>query len=350
LERRLLDRSIVSVARQRTVRLPVGVGSVLGDKYVIEHVIATGAMGVVARGRNVDLGTRVAIKVVHPWLLERHDLVARFFREARELARLRSEHVVRVHDVSSPRDPWPYMVMDLLEGHDLESILSERGRLSVHTAVDLALQTCAGLRVAHAAGVVHRDIKPANLFFAREADGRSILKIVDFGILYSRSACVKLTKRHQFLGSPMYMAPEQIAGEEVDDRADIFSLGASLYEMLTGIAPFDGSTLHRVIQNVTTRVPPAPSESLDTIPTTLSDVVMRCLEKDRARRFAHVDELAAALEPFSSRSNRMIVAKVPGLRPPAAPHLRAQRAIAFALGFLVSAAAIFALARGGFVR
>ena len=290
------------------VRLPnsadsVRPGDLIAGKYRIERVIAEGGMGVIARALHLDLERAVAIKFVRSELSEREDIVARLMLEARAVARMRSEHVARVLDVGRLESGGPYIVMEYLEGKDLWTILHEKGRLARPLAIDYAVQACEALAEAHALGIVHRDIKPENLFLSECPDGAPIVKLLDFGISKQKDLCVDggITGATTAVGSPHYMAPEQMRAESnIDVRADIWAIGVILYELLSGISPFDAESMPKVCERVIGEQPPRLTEVDDETPKPLDDIVFRCLEKDRARRPADVAELSAALAPFGT--------------------------------------------------
>ncbi len=279
-------------------------GALVAGKYRVERVIGRGGMGVVVAAVHVDLGQRVAIKVLLPEAMAHASTVARFEREARAVVGLESDHVARVFDVGRLDDGTPYMVMELLEGTDLAAESRERGRLPYAEAVGYVLQACDALGEAHRRGLVHRDVKPANLFLARRGRRDPIVKVLDFGIskLTSPEAAPDLTRTRDVMGSPLYMAPEQLrASKDVDARADVWSLGVTLYELVTGVAPFGGATLAELSANILTAEPPsvvgaAPASK---IPAGLEQVVSRCLRKRPEDRYPDMDSLAAALAPFA---------------------------------------------------
>jgi len=210
----------------------------IAGKYRLLRSLAAGGMGALWLAEHVELETVVVVKR----LLELRDSdadVARFRREAKAAATLRSRHIVRVHDFGTD-EAGPYLVMELLRGQDLCSLLEQKGALGVPEAMEIFRQATKAMRVAHAAGVVHRDIKPSNLFLAEE-EGEIVLKVLDFGIakrFTAREGSAAITASGMLLGSPGYMAPEQVRGQPVDNRADIWALGVVLYEMLTGAPPF----------------------------------------------------------------------------------------------------------------
>jgi serine/threonine-protein kinase len=264
-------------------------------------------MGVVLAATHVALDQKVAIKFLLPDARAVVGLTDRFANEARASARLRNEHVARILDVDALPDGTPYMVMEYLEGKDLGAILAERGRIGVDEACDYVLQACEALAEAHARGIVHRDMKPGNLFVARTVDGGETVKVLDFGIsknLAQEGADFSLTKTSAVLGSPLYMPPEQMSqARTVDSRADIWSLGVLLYEAVTGTMPFEGTSLTGIVATVIQDPPKPMSDSRAPIPAGFEEVVLRCLEKSPAHRYATVGELAQALLPFAPRSS-----------------------------------------------
>ncbi len=301
---------------------PFTPGQILIDKYQVEKVIGEGGMGVVVAALHVQLRRRVAIKFLLPEMLRNPEVVARFLREARAAAMLETEHVAKVIDVGSLPDGVPFMVMELLSGMDLASLAAQRGPLSVQEAVTHILQACEAIAEAHRAGIVHRDLKPSNLFLASRADGSSTVKVLDFGIskLQSTTASVALTSDAAVMGSPTYMAPEQIkCAKAVDTRADIWGLGVVLYELLAGKPPFSGTEFHEVLAKVLLE-PPAPlSTCRSDIPKLLDATVLRCLEKEPAKRFPSVTELAHSLSPFAVGDDaRMSIDRISRLARPAA--------------------------------
>ncbi|XXY48261.1 protein kinase [Sorangium sp. So ce269] len=284
---------------------PVAEGQILSGKYRVERILGQGGMGVVVAALHEQLHQRVAIKLLHPGA--NAEMVERFVREARAAVRLKSEHVARVLDVGTLETGAPFMVMEYLEGSDLQQTLRERGPLELEEAVGYVLEACEAIAEAHAAGIIHRDLKPANLFLARGADGSGMVKVLDFGIskaLAEPSGAggepeLGLTKTAMVLGSPLYMAPEQMrSARTVDTRADIWSLGAILYQLLTARVPFDATSLSELILMINTEAPPSPSTFRRDLPPGLEAAILRCLEKDVAKRFRSVAELAVAIVDF----------------------------------------------------
>lgn len=270
----------------------------LVGKYLVERVLGEGGMGMVVAATHVELDQLVAIKCLLREVSENKNAVDRFAREARACAKLRGENVVHVIDVGILESGAPFMVMEYLEGEDLEQYLQARGPLSVDEAIDYVLQACAGLAEAHAAGIVHRDLKPANLFLATRADSGCVLKVVDFGIskLIGGATTGDLTLTQDLMGSPFYMSPEQLRSlRDVDARTDIWAMGIILYELLAGTPPFQGDTLPQVCSAVLVNELPPLREKRAELPEGLAEIVTKCLEKEPERRYATVGELAEAL-------------------------------------------------------
>ncbi len=276
----------------------------IGGRYVVDKVLGAGGMGVVASARYPELGQKVAIKFLLPVHASDDVISARFVREARLAARVKSEHFVRVFDIGKLHNGVPYLVMELLSGRDLGDELDARKTLSVEQAVDYVLQASVGIAEIHALGVVHRDLKPSNLFLA-EAAGKQLLKVLDFGISKENveNASRQLTSTDNLLGTPQYMSPEQVkASKDVDARSDIWSVGVILYELLCGTRPFfsDENAVGEIFAKVLYTDPRPLRELRPELPEELEAVVLRCLARDRAARFADVGELAEALRPFAS--------------------------------------------------
>jgi hypothetical protein len=283
-------------------------GEVLADKYRVERILRQGGMGIVVAALHLELRSRVALKFLLPSACTVPEAVSRFLREARAASKIQSPHVVRVTDVGKLESGAPFMVMELLRGADLGEIIETRGPLLVPDAVEWVLQACEAIAEAHALGIVHRDLKPSNLFLTRQADGSPFIKVLDFGISKAigppdAESTMSTTTTTAFLGSPAYMSPEQVrSAKSVDARTDIWALGVVLHELLTGAPVYQGENVSSLMAMILTD-PPTPVRQLRAdVPSGLEQVILRCLQKDRARRYATVGELAAALAPFASSS------------------------------------------------
>lgn len=273
-------------------------------------------MGIVYEGRHVALGSPVAIKIVRPELAEQPGPLSLFLHEARATAMIRSEHAVRVFDLGRLESGAPFLVMERLEGVDLGKLLTLPQRPHSTVVVDYLIDACAGLASAHALGLVHRDIKPSNLFLDRRAGPPGgLVKVLDFGAskwLWSDPMEGHGADVRASVGSPAYQSPEQLANPyEVDQRSDIWSLGAVLYELLTGRRAFSAPDMKSLYHLVLHGEAPRLNGGEQEFDAELCEVVRRCLEKDRGRRFANVDDLSEALAPFGSQ-RRAAPASLPG--------------------------------------
>jgi serine/threonine protein kinase len=305
---------------------PVKPGDVLAEKYEVERVLGVGGMGVVVAAHHLHLKQRVALKFLLPELATNTNVVARFVREAQSASTIRSEHVVRVTDVGILSGGVPYLVMEHLEGRDLGQLLVEQGRLPIAEAVDYVLQAMVALAEAHNAGIVHRDLKPSNLFLTDRADGSPLIKVLDFGIskitkIDGDASSKSLTSPSGLMGSPLYMSPEQIrSSKNVDARADIWSLGVILYELLTGTSPFWGEEVNAILAAIVADDPVPLAEARGDVPRELEAVVMKCLAKRPEARYPGVGALARALAPFGSPAAALSVERVLGVTSRSSPY------------------------------
>jgi serine/threonine protein kinase len=264
------------------------------DDFRIDAVLGRGATGTVYRATQQMLGRAVALKVLHPPLAADPEMVARFQREARAVARLSHPGVVAVLAVGDAPDGRPYMAMELVAGTTLERLV-EDGPLPAARAIDIARQVAAALAQTHAAGVVHRDLKPANVMLVRRPDGSDRAILVDFGIARTFDDEPRLTAGGIALGTPHYMAPEQVLGEAVDGRTDVYALGVVLYRMLTGVVPFDGAGMQVMMAHLH-RVPDAPHRLRPDLDPALEAIVLGCMAKRRDDRFQSADDVRHALD------------------------------------------------------
>jgi serine/threonine-protein kinase len=294
---------------------PLLAGQIVAEKYRIVEPVGTGGMGMVFAAVHLGLDRRVALKVMRTDAYGDEEAITRFMREARTAARLEGPHVARVLDVGRLESGAPYLVMELLNGQNLQSLVAERGPLPVEEAVDYLLEACEALAEAHGAGVVHRDLKPANLFLTRDAYGESSIKVLDFGISKCLTPGVAtdpgLTDSRTMMGSPAYMSPEQMrSSRNVDHRTDIWGLGTALFELVTGRVAWSGDSLSEVCVQVASDPAPSIRDLVPSAPGELDAIVKRCLEKRPERRYQHVADLAVALSPFASPRGRVTLERV----------------------------------------
>lgn len=293
---------MVVLASALTDSVSFAPGTIVGGKYALKRKIAQGGMGTVLLATHILLDQLVAIKVLREDIDHSPHATERLLREARALARLHGPHVARVLDVDATEGAPPFLVMEYLQGEDLSSVLKRTGPMRVSVATDYMLQACEALAEAHASGIIHRDIKPSNLFLAQLPDGSHSVKVLDFGISKLMTEAVPITRSASVLGSPPYMAPEQMRStRDVDARGDIWSLGVVLFEFLTRQVPYPGNCVFEVCAAILESKPVCPSSICSDIPAELDAVIIKCLQREREARFNSVVEFAQAIAPFSPK-------------------------------------------------
>jgi serine/threonine protein kinase len=276
----------------------IGVGATVGNYQVLQK-IGSGAMGNVFLAHHPVIGKRVALKVIHPELASNEEMIARFFNEARAVTQIGHENIVDVQDFGQTPDGDSFIVMELLEGFSLGDRLKHEGSLSVPRATHIALQLADGLSAAHARGIIHRDLKPDNIFLIPRGGDPDFVKILDFGLAKlsgPSQAMSHQTKTGSLLGTPHYMAPEQAENvKKVDHRADVYSLGCILFQMLTGRVPFPGEGFGEVLVRHVREPPPLPSRLNPAVPPAIEKIVLHALAKKPDFRFASMDDFRSAL-------------------------------------------------------
>ncbi len=277
------------------------IGRVVNDRFRIVALLARGGMGKVYRAEQAPLGREVALKVLNPNYSGDNDpeFHKRFFLEASTCSKLTHPNTVTIFDYGRTDDDVYYIAMELLEGRTLHRALREEGPFSTERALQIARQICRSLREAHGLGVIHRDLKPANVYLVRHGDENDFVKVLDFGLVKNvDDKGEDLTQTGLFMGSPKYMSPEQIRGERADARADVYSLGVMIYEMVTGKVPFDRPNSVNILMAHVHEAPPPFAEINPNVhaPESLEALVMRCLSKQADDRFASMEELLGAMK------------------------------------------------------
>jgi len=284
------------------------VGQTLDEKYCVEERLGAGGMGAVYRARHLSMDRPVAIKVLHQRLVEDEAARMRFHMEARAAVLLQHANAVSVTDFGQTSEGCVYIVMELLEGRTLREILSREAPIETARAVSIMLQVSDAVAAAHEAGIIHRDLKPSNILVTQSADQPAVVKVLDFGIaklaadkFEDDDDATALAERSSVVGTPRYMAPEQSNGFDLTPAADVYSLGVILYELLTGMAPFTGSTPAEISQKHTNDLPHSPREIVAAIPEDVERVVLHALEKQSSDRPANAAEFRRELLEAAER-------------------------------------------------
>ena len=290
-----------------TLPLPRGTraGEQIESRYKLLRIIGTGGMGEVYEAEHLQVGRRVAVKVLSSEFSDDEAQIERFEREARMASLIVSPHMVDVLDAGKLDDGTRYFVMELLRGVTLSQELSATGRMSIARACRLARQIASGLGAAHAAGIVHRDLKPDNIFLLQQPDQSDLVKILDFGVskVPRVDTQIDLTRTGVAIGTPTYMSPEQSEGaRDVDLRSDLWSLGVIMYRMLAGELPFVAPNYARLVVKIMSEAPARLRSHRSEIPVALERLVMRCLEKVAADRPRSTAEIITALDGVLAES------------------------------------------------
>jgi serine/threonine protein kinase len=291
----------------------LSVGQILDSRYEVLAPLAEGGMGAVYRARRTLLGDEVAIKIIRA----DHsgpEAIERFLRESRACAQLRHPNIVSIYDFNADDPQRPFLVMELLSGPSLDQILAARGALTLDDVRTIVPAICSALALAHSRGIVHRDLKPANIVAHEFVPRQVVYKIVDFGLANIRQSTTdaRLTAAHQFLGTIAYASPEQLTGGSVDSRSDVYSLGAVIFELVTGRVPFDGGDVLAVLSAHLSQPPPAPRDVRPDLPAWLDEVVLRALAKTPGDRWADIGEMGQLFAArHAERTTRS--ATVPGM-------------------------------------
>ena len=290
-------------------------GDIIAGKYEVRGLIGQGGIGTVLRAYHRGLDEEVAIKVLNAGALADDEMRTRFRREARAAAKITSDHIARVFDFGEMDGGVPFLVMELLEGQDLGRLVARRGALDAIEVARWLMQACEAIAEAHALGIVHRDIKPDNLFLSRRRDGSETAKVLDFGISKKVSQDGQgMTSTSSTLGSPLYMSPEQlISPKNVDHRTDIWSLGAAMYELLSGAPPFRAETLTALAMKVVNEPHESMSAHGQWIDPDIEKVVDQCMAKLPRNRYASVAELVADLAPFCPQQGEISLPRTAAL-------------------------------------
>ncbi|MBN1610208.1 MAG: protein kinase [Polyangiaceae bacterium] len=348
------------------------VGKTLNDTYIVERIVGEGAMGRIYQARHTRIAQkRVAVKVLRREYLRNQEVLARFRREAETAASISHPNVVAVYDIDRTEQGLPYLVTEYLDGIDLGEHLRRQKKLGVPSAVHIARQLCEGLGAAHRCGVIHRDLKPGNIFLV-SAVGDPVpelpfIKILDFGLSKFMDASVAqlVTAIGVVMGTPAFMPPEQAQAQPVDQRADVYGVGALLYVCLTGCLPFDEITPQATVVAVIKSEPPRPRTLAPDLPEYAEQVIVRAMAKEPSERYPDMGALLEALEPLAQSQRVHHDVRPPPSPPPSSntparrPHARrplikgvmgSPRTLAVALASLVTLALLTAAVAVGFRR
>ena len=280
--------------------------STFAGRYVIIEMLGRGGMGRVYRVLDKEINEEMALKLLNPEVASDEKTIERFRNELRLARKITHKNVCRTFDLNRTEDNTYYITMEYVVGEDLKSLIKRIGQFSEEKAISIVKQVCEGLAEAHRLGVVHRDLKPQNIMIDKDGDAH----IMDFGIARSLEA-KGATEAGMLIGTPDYMSPEQAEGEKVDHRSDIYSLGTVLYEMVTGKTPFEGKTAISIAMKHRTEVPVAPRELSSQISDGIDTVILRCMEKERDKRYQSIEELLADLKDIEEGTSTVVAPSQP---------------------------------------
>jgi tetratricopeptide (TPR) repeat protein/predicted Ser/Thr protein kinase len=315
----------------RAGRLPKGMR--LGKRYEIVQMLGEGGMGAVYKAWDLELDRLVALKVIRPELAVHEEILQRFKQELILARKITQKNVIRIFDLGEA-DGVKFITMEFIEGKDLTSLIKEKGRLSFEECADVIHQTCTALDAAHSEGVVHRDLKPQNIMV--EKSGRII--VMDFGIARTMEQGGGMTNTGALIGTPDYMSPEQVMGEHVDARSDLFTLGIIFYQLLVGQLPYKADTMQGAMFKRTREKPKLPAEVDPSVPALLSDITAKCMQMDPAQRYQSALEIQRDIDSWRGGSKKRIELPVEK-EPAAAPRSR--------VSMMIAGAALIALIGGG---
>ena len=274
------------------------------DKYEILSLIGEGGMGAVYEARHSKIRRKVALKLLNPEFARNAEVLARFEREARATGEIGHENIIEIYDIGKDEaTDATYLVLELLKGKTLQDLIDEKKGLPVHASVDIMLQVLSALHASHSLGIIHRDLKPENIFLITLAGRKNWVKILDFGIAKIKETgdAHKLTQTGTMMGTPYYMAPEQIKGSKnMDQRLDVYACGIILYQCVTGRVPYNAPTVPSLVYSILNETPEDPATTRPGTPDELSDIILKSMARDPADRYQDVMDLAAALEKFGS--------------------------------------------------
>ncbi|MFH1438076.1 MAG: serine/threonine-protein kinase [Pseudomonadota bacterium] len=273
------------------------------NQYEIQRLIGEGGMGAVFEAKHSSIGRKVALKFLTPQLAGDQEVLDRFFREARAAGQIGHENIIEIFDIGQdPESGAPYLVMEILQGQNLQDFINDAGSLQVAQAADIMLQVLSALGASHALGIFHRDMKPGNIFLTTRAGKKNWVKLLDFGIAKIKQPAEKgLTATGQMMGTPWFMAPEQIQDMSTSDhRVDLYACGVILYQCLTGRVPFDAPSIPGLLVSIMSQAPPDPRSIRPELSPDLTQVILKAMARDPGQRYQSAAEMADALMPYGT--------------------------------------------------